>query len=206
MDDSAESMLSDLSQEEAILDLKTSPKLDISTAGRSNAKHSKASLSQTGPAELEDIWSHEDSLDEDEISEMPVPRSKRIKINHRTSLPPRTARDSANKSIKDRTSRRILDSEDSDPSDHSDDVSHFGSDIVSDEFDDSEDANGGSGNVVGVAVLTARNPSSAPITNTAISSRGSRRRGAPSVQTRNPTRGRRSWQSRVEDRVSSEVP
>ena len=199
--DSEESLLSDLSRDHSP-DPDDFPELDIHTSKRSNRRRPRALLSLSAPAE-------EDSLDEDETSGIPMPKNKRVKTNHRTSLPSRAARDSANKSIKDRTSRRILDSEDSDLSDYSDDVSLFGSEIASDAFEGSEDADEEADDVVGTAdslttALVTNNSSSAL---TAIPGTGrisSVRRGAPSAQATNTTRGRRSWQRRVEDRVSSE--
>lgn len=201
IEDSEESLLSDLSREHSP-DPDDFPELDIHTSERPNRRRSRALLSQSAPAE-------EDSLDEDETSEIPMPKNKRVKTNHRTSLPSRAARVSANKSIKDRTSRRILDSEDSDLSDHSDDVSLSGSEFASDAFEGSEDADEEADDVVGTAdsLTTALVTNNSPSAPTAIPGSGRRstgRRGAPSAQVTNPTRGRRSWQRRVEDRVSSE--
>ncbi len=193
--DSEESSLSDLSREHS-LDPDDSPGLAIVTSERPNRRRHKVLLSQTAPAE-------EESLDEEELSEIPVTRNKRAKTDHRTSLPSRAPRDSAaNKSIKDKTSSRILDSEDSDLSDYSDDVSLFGSDIGSDAFEDSEDADEDADDVGGAA----NNSPSAPTAIPSTGRRGTVRRGAPSAQATNSTRGRRSWQRRVEDRVSSGLP
>ena len=202
--DSEESLLSDLSREHSP-DPDDCPGLTIVTSERPNRRRHKALLSRTAPAE-------EEFLDEDEFSEIPITRNKRVKTDHSTSLPSRAARDSAaNKSIKDKTSSRILDSEDSDLSDYSDDVSLFGSDIGSDAFEDSEDADEDADDVGGAAnrpmtAVAANNSSSAPTAIPSTGRRGTVRRGAPSAQATNPTRGRRSWQRRVEDRVSSEIP
>ena len=209
VDDSEESLLSDLSREHSPHP-DDFPKLEISAPGRSYRRRPKALLSQTAPADVEVDWSRDEFLDGDEASKFPVPDKKRIKINDGTSLPARAARVSANECITDSASRGVLDSEDSDLSDHSDDVSFFGSDLVSDASEDSEDAVGEAGNIVGAAnslttAVAARNLSSAPSTPPATGRRGTGRRGAPSAQAANPTRGRRSWQRRVEDRVSSEL-
>ena len=202
VEDSEESLPSVLGREHSP-DPNDLPGLDISTAGRANRRLHKHLLSQAIPADVEGDRSPDESFDEDQISETPMPRKKRIKTICRTSLPSRAARDSANNSIIDRTSRRILDSEDSDLSDHSDDVSLFGSDIDSDESEDSEDVDEVADDVAGAAnsvttAVAANNISVIPATG-----RRGGRRGAPTVQANNPTRGRRSWQRRVEDRVSS---
>lgn len=182
------------------------PKLDISTSGRSNRRRPNALPSQITPVDLEVGWSLEESLDEDEISETQLPRNKRVKTVNRTTLPSRAACASANTNITDRTFRGVLNSEDSDLSDHSDDGSLFGSDSVSYASEDFEDADGDAGDVVGAAnsLTTAKPARNFPSTSSAIPGTG--RRGAPSTQATNPTRGRRSWQRRIEDRVSSETP
>lgn len=204
-DSDDESLLSELSGEHS-LDPGDFPVIDIPSSGKPNRRRNKALLSQAALEHVEGDRSQEESLDEDEISEAPMPSNKRVKTNHRTSLPSRAARDSAKQSIKDRTSRRVLDSEDSDLSDHSDDVSLFGSDTDSDAFEDSEDADEKADDVVGAANMPAvatSNPSSAP---TAISATGRRgRRGATNPTRARPTRARRSWQRRVEDRVSAKM-
>ena len=214
IEDSEDSSLSDLSREH-LPDPDDFPKLDIPASARPIRRRIKALPPQAAPTDIEDDRSQVESLDEDEISETSMPIKKRVRTNRRTSLPSRAARESANKSIKDRISRRILDSEDSDLSNHSDDASLFSSDVDSDAFEDSEDADEEAGDVIGVAdsyttAVTANNPSSAPTANPSTGRRGAGRRstgrrGAPSAQATNPTRGRRSWQRRVEDRVSSEM-
>ena len=211
IDDSEESLLSDLSREHSPHP-DNSPKLETSAPGRSYRRRSKALLSQTAPADVEVDWSRsrDEFLDGDEAPKFPVPGKKRIKINDGTSLPARAARVSVNECITDSTSRGILDYEDSDLSNHSDDVSFFDSDLVSDASEDSEDADGEAGNIVGAAnslttAVAARNLSSAANAPPATSRRGTGRRGASPTQAANPTRGRRSWQRRVEDRVSSEL-
>lgn len=212
IEDSEESLLSDLGPEHSP-DPDEFPKPHIPTSRRPNRGRPKALLPQAASADVEGGRSLEESLDENEISETPLPRNKRVKTDHRTFLPSRAARDSANKSIKDRTSREILDSEDSDLYDDSGDVSLLGSDSRSDAFEDSEDADEEADVVVVVDSRTTTGPAnnSSP-TSTAIlatgrratGGRGTGRRGAPSTQAANPIRGRRSWQRRVEDRVSSE--
>lgn len=204
INDSEESLLSDSYQEHS-LDLDDFPKLDLLEPGRANRRHLKTLLPQTATADAERGRSQEASSDEDENLGVIMPKNKRIKTGYPTSLPPRAARDSAKKSLKDRTTLGILDSEDSDLSDLSDDISLFDSDIISEASEDSEDADAGPG-VVGASnslatAVAARSVSSAP---SAIPTTG--RRGARSTQVGNPTRGRRSWQRRVEDRVSSEIP
>lgn len=208
IEDSEDSLLSDLSRE--LPDPDNFPELDMIASTRPIRRRIKALPPQAGPTDMEDDRSQEDSLDEDEISETSMPMKKRVRTSHRTSLPSRAARDSANKSIKDKIPRRVLDSEDSDLSNHSDDVSLFSSDVDSDAFEDSEDADEDAGDVIGVSnsyatTVTANNPSSAPTAIPSTGRRGAGRRGAPSAQATNPTRGRRSWQRRVEDRVSSEM-
>lgn len=190
-DSEDELLLSDLSQEHSP-DPDDVPELDIPMSRRSVRRGHKAFLSRATPPDVDGDRSQEESLNEEEIIESLMPKSKRLKANHRTSLPSRAARDSANKSIKDKASRRILDSEDSDLSDHGDDASLFGSDIRSDAFEESEDAGEEVDDVVGVV----DSPLSAPTADPATGRRG--RRGAPS------TRGRRSWQRRVEDRAVRE--
>lgn len=182
------------------------PKLDISTSGRSNRRRPKALPSQSTPVDLEVGWSLDELLDEDDISETQLPRNKRAKTDNRTTLPSRAARASANTSITDRTFRGVLNSEDSDLSDHSDDGSLFGSDIVSYASEDSEDADGEAGDVVGAVNSLTTAKAARTLTSTSSVIPGTGRRGAPSTQATNPTRGRRSWQRRIEDRVSSETP
>ena len=200
VDSEDESLLSDLSGEHS-LHPGDFPVIDMPSSREPKRRGHKALLSQAALAHVEGDRSQEESLDEEEISEAPMPSNKRVKTNHRTSLPSRAARDSAKQPSKDRTSRKILDSEDSELSDHSDDVSLFSSDTGSNAFEDSEDADEEADDVVGAASMPAvatNNPSSAP---TAISATGRRgRRGAT-----NSTRGRRSWQRRVGDRVSAEM-
>lgn len=207
--DSEESLLSDLSREHSP-DPNNFLEFDISTSKRPNRRRQNALLSRAAPVDIDGDRSQEESLDEDEISESPVPKNKRVRTTHHTSLPSRAARDSANKSIKDRTSRRILDSEDSDLSDHSDDLSLFGSDSGSDAFEDSDDADEEADDVVGAAnglttAVAADHSTSAPTAIPASGRRGAGRRGVSSAQAINPPRGRRRWQRRVEDRVSSEI-
>ncbi|CAF9914797.1 MAG: DNA repair protein rad16 [Alectoria fallacina] len=198
-DSEDESLLSDFSHEHSP-NPNNFPELNLLSSGRRNKRGHKALLSQAAPAGVEGDRSQEEFLDEDEVSEIPMPRNKRVKTNHRTSLPSRAARDSANKSIKDKISRKILDSEDSDMSDHSDDLSLFGSNIGSDASEDSEDADEEADGVVRAmnrTAVTANNSLSASTAAPATGRRG--RRGAT-----NPARGRRSWQRRVEDRAIRE--
>lgn len=210
IEDSEESLLSDLIREHSPNSNDLS-ELNIVIAGRPNRRLKNHLLSEAALADVESDRPQEESFDEDQISESPLPRHKRVKPNHRTSLPSRAARNSANQSIIDRTSRGILDSEDSELSDHSDDASLFGFDTGSDAFEDSADADEGADDDVGAADSTttataATNISAIPATSRRGRGRGTGRRGAPSAHANNPTRGRRSWQRRVEDRVSSEIP
>ena len=213
IDDSEMSMLSELSEERSP-NPEDPPKLDASTPRRFSRRRPKAFPSQTGSMDVGGGWSQDESFGEDEISKVPIPKNKRIKKDNGTALPSRAARASANKIITDSSFRRILDSEDSDLSEISDDVSLFGSDIVSDASVDSEDTDEEVGDVIGsansltTAVAAASNFSSGssaiPATGRrGTGRRGTGRRGASSTQATNPTRGRRSWQRRVEDRVSS---
>lgn len=192
------SLLSNLNREHSP-DPDDFSELDMASSGKPSRRRHKALLWRIVPADVEGDRFQEETLDESEISEIPVPRNKRVKTIHRTSLPSRAARDIANKSIKDKSSSGILDSEDSGLSDRSDGVSLFGSDLGPDAFEDSEDADEGPDDVVGAENMTfMNNPSSAPTASPATGRRG--HRGAT-----NPTRGRRSWQRRIEDRVSSEM-
>ena len=210
VDDSEGSLLSHLSLEHSP-DPDGFPRPNISTAGGTGRRRPNALLSQTAAVDADSGSSRDESLDEDESLEIPVRRNKRIKTNNPTSVPSRAARVSANKCITDRTSREVFDSEDSDLSDHSDDVSLFGSDNVSDASEDSEDANGDTGDILGTAnslttAAATSNLTSASSTIPATGRRATGRRRAPSTQATNATRGRRSWQRGVEDRVSSELP
>lgn len=205
LEDPEESFLSDLSRERSPAP-DDCPKFDISTSGRSNRRRSKALPSQITPVDLEMGWSVDELLEEDDISETQLPRNKRVKTDNRTTLPSRAARASANTSITDRTFRGVLNGEESDLSDLSDDGSLFGSDIISDASEDSEDADGEAGDVVGTAnsLTSAKAASNLPSTSSAVP--GTRRRRVRSTQATNPTRGRRSWQRRIEERVSSKTP
>lgn len=206
IEDSEDSSLSDFSQEH----LPDPDEFDVPASATPNRRRIKTLPPQAALTNTEDDRSQAESLGEDEISETSMPSRKRVRTSHRTALPSRAARDSANKSIKDRISSQIRDSEESDLSNHSDDVSLFSSDIDSDAFQESEDAAEEADDVIGVAnsfttAVAANSPSSVP---TAIPSTGRRRagrRGAPSAQATNSTRGRRSWQRRLEDRVCSEM-
>lgn len=212
VDDSEESLLSELSSEHSP-DSDGLPKPNISTPGWSGRRRPNALLSQSATADVDGGSSQDEFLNEDEILEIPVPRNKRIKTNNRTSLRSRAARVSANKCITDRTSRGVFDSEDSDLSNHSDNVSLFSSDNISDASEDSEDADGETGDILGTEnslttaaatsdITSAPAPSAIPATGR----RGTGRRRAPSTQSTNATRGRRSWQRGAEDRVCSELP
>ena len=163
--------------------------LDVPISARSNRRGHKALLFQATSSNVEDDSSGKGSLSRAKKLASPMPKSKRVKANCGTSLPSRAARDSANQSIRDETSRRILDSEDSELSDLSDDLSLFSSDSGSDAFEESGDEDEEAGEVVDAA----NNPSLAPMTIPATGRHG--RGGARSTQ------GRRTWQRRVEDRV-----
>lgn len=201
--DSEESLLSDSSRERSP-DLDDFPEFDIPITGKPTGRRCHALPSQDTLVDVNGDRSQGESFHENEVSETPMLRSKRVKTDHRTTLPSRAARDSANKSIKDRTSRNVLDSEDSELSDHSDDVSFFDSDIDSDVFEDSEDAD----EVVAIAnslttAVVANESSSRVAAIPGTGRRGTGRRAFPSAQATNSTRGRHSWQRRIEDRVSS---
>ena len=204
--DSEESLLSDLSREHS-LDPNDFPKLDTPTIEMPKRRSPTALLSRIAPGHVDRGCSQEESTDEDEILRSLVHKNKATSAIRRTALPSRAARDSANQSIKNRVSRGILDGEDSDQSDHSDDVSLFGSATLSDAFEESEDTDGEAGNIINPAsslrtAVAARSLSSAPTDGPATGRERTGRRGAPSAQNNNSIRGRRSWQRRVEDRVS----
>ena len=210
IDDSEMSLLSEPSEERSP-DPEDPPKLDTSTPRRFSRRRPKAWSSQNALIDVGVGWSQDESLGEDAISKVPIPKKKRMKRNNGTALPSRAARASANKIITDSSSRRILDSEDSDLSELSDDVSLFGSDVISDASGVSEDTDEEAGDVIGsansltTALAAASNLSSGSSAIPATGRRGTGRRGASSTQATNSTRGRRSWQRRVEDRVSSKT-
>ena len=209
IDDSEMSLLSELSEERSP-EPENPPKLDTSTPRRFSRRRPKAFPSQTAPTDVGGGWSQNESHGEDEISKVPMPKNKRMKKDNSTALPSRAARAFANKIITNSSFSRTLDSEDSDLSELSDDVSLFGSD-VSDVSVDSEDTDGEAGDVIGpansltTAVAAASNVSSGSSAIPATGRRGTGRRGASSTQATNAPRGRRSWQRRVEDRVSSKT-
>ena len=210
IDDSEMSLLSELSEERSP-NPKDPPKFDKTTPRRFNRRWPKAFPSQIAPTDVGGGWSQDESLGEDEISKVSMPNNKRLKKDNGTALTSRAARASANKIITDSSFRRILDSEDSDLSELSDDVSLFSSDVVSAASADSEDTDEEAGDVIGsansltIAVAAASNFSSGSSAIPAAGRRSTGRRGALSTQATNPTRGRRSWQRRVEDRVSSKT-
>ena len=210
IDDSEMSLLSELSEERSP-NPEDPPKLDTSAPRRLSRRRPKTFQSQTAPTDVGAGWSQDESLGEDEISKVPMPKNKGMRKDNATALPSRAARASANKIITDSSFRRILDSEDSDLSEISDDVSLFGSDIISDASVDSGDTDEEAGDVIDsansltTAVAAASNFSSGSSAIPATGRRGTGRRGASSTQATNPTRGRRSWQRRVEDRVSSKT-
>lgn len=210
IDDSGMSLLSELS-EELSPNPENPPKFDKFTPRRFIRRRPISFPSQTAPTNAGGGWPQNESLGEDEISKVPMPRNKRMQKDSSAALPSRAARASANKIIKESSFRQILDSEDSDLSEFSDDVSLFGSDVVSDASVDSEDTDEEAGNVIGpansltTAVAAASNISSGSNAIPATGRRGTSRRNTSSTQATNPTRGRRSWQRRVEDRVSSKT-
>ena len=152
--------------DEEVDDLSATP--DLFTANTSDAD---VPLSRrTGPDRLAPFppprCPHGDSLD-DEDEDDPIPRRKRVKPTLRASLPSRAARASATKSLKDSSSRQILDSDDSELSELSDvssDASVFASEVDSDDMEDSDgvgedDAEGaeenGLGTTAGSSTLVA---------------------------------------------------
>ena len=204
--DSEETSFSGSSREHS-LDPDDFLKVGMPTLGRSDRGRSKALLSQMTSKDVDGGWSRNEPLDEDESPGIRVPRNKRMKTNPRTSLPSRAARDSANKSIRDRISRENLDSEDSDLSDHSDEPSLFGSDIISDASEDSELSDGEVGVFTGPtnSLTTAMAVSTTSSAQSAVPATRRLRHGSgrvSSTQAGNATRGRRNWQRGVEDRVS----
>ena len=198
LDDSGESLLSDLSGED-LVDLEDSLKFEKYTPRKQRRRRSKALPSRIAPVVVQSGSSERESIDRSESPGISRVTDQRLMTDRRTSLPSRAARDWANKSIQDNISRKILNSEDSDVSIRSDDVSLFGSDTVSEATDDSEDID-----VEAANVADSLNNSSTAVAATAIQTTG--RRGVPSATATIPNRGRRSWQRRVEDRVRSETP
>ena len=208
IDDSEFSLLSEHSEARSP-DPEDHPKLDTSTiTRRSSRRRPKAFLSQTARTDVGDGWSQDESRGEDQTSKVPMSRTKRMKKDNGTALPSRAARVSAIKTITDNSFRQVLDSEDSDLSELSDDVSLFGSDIVSDASGDSEDTDEEAGDVIGsansltTAVAAASTFSSGSSAIPGTGRRHTGRGGRSFTQATNATRGRRSWQRRVEDRVS----
>ena len=210
IEDSEESLLSD-SRGENSLEAGDSAVFDPSPPKRSNRGHRKAWLSQVPPTDVEGEQSEEESSIEEGISETLMPRAKRVKTSYRSSLPSRAARQSAIGSIQIRNAGKVRDSEDSEMSDHSDDASLFESDSESDAFEASEDTDEEAEDVLGApnrhtTVVAASSFSSMPTAIPATGRRATGRRGAPPSQLINRTRSRRSWQRRIEDRVSFEIP
>ena len=210
IEDSEESLLSD-SRGENSLEAGDSAVFDLPPSENSNRGRRKAWLSQVPPTDIEGEQSQEESSNEEGISETHKPRAKRVKTSYRNSLPSRATRQSANGSIQIRNAGKVRDSEDSEMSDHSDDASLFDSDSESDAFEDFGDTDEEAEDVVGASnrhttVVAASSSSSTPTAIPATGRRGTGRRGAPPSQAINRTRSRRSWQRRIEDRVSFEIP
>lgn len=129
-----------------------------------------------------------DADDIDDSEEVNATTSRRRKAVPRISLPSRAARDSAKKSLKDRASHQVIDSEDSGLSDHASDESVFLSDIDSDAFHDSEEGDEDLDVARSTNGMTGTNTASALATATqARRQRG----GAPSAQARQSWRDRR---------------
>ena len=210
IEDSEESLLSN-SRGENSLEGGDSAVFDLPPSKRSNRGRRKAWLSQVPLTDVEGGQSQEESSNEERISETLMPRAKRVKTSYRNSFPSRAARQSANGAIQTRNAGKVRDSEDSEMSNHSDDVSLFDSDSESDAFEDSEGTDEEAEDVVGATdrhttVVAASSSSSTPTVISATGRRSTGRRGAPPSQAINRTRSRRSWQRRIEDRVSFEIP
>ena len=210
IEDSEESLLSDSKGEDSV-EAGDSTLFDLPPSKRSNRGHRKAWLSQVPPTDVTGEQSQEESSNEEGISENLMPRAKRVKTSYRNSVASRGARQSANGIIQTRNAGNVRDSEDSEMSDHSDGASLFDSDSASDAFEDSEDTDEEAEDVVGApnrhtTVVAASSPSLTPTAIPATGRRGTGRRGAPLSQAINRTRSRRSWQRRIEDRVSFEIP
>ena len=209
VEDSEESLLSG-SRGENSLEAGDSAVFDLPPRKRSNRGRRKAWLSQVPPTDVEGEQSQEESSTEEGNSETHMPRAKRVKTSYRNSLPSRAARQSANGSIQTRNAGKVRDSEDSEMSDHSDDASLFDSDSESDAFEDFEDTDEEAEDGVDApnrhTTVVAASTSSMPMAIPATGRRGTGRRGAPPSQAINRTRSRRSWQRRIEDRVSFEMP
>lgn len=151
---------------------------------------------------------HGDSLDDDEDVDVddPIPRRKRVRPTLRASLPSRAARASATKSLKDSSSRRILDSDDSELSELSDvssDASVFASEVDSDDMEDSDgvgedDAEGAEENGLGTTA-----GSSTLVADATITPAGRRgRRRAPRQNNARSRQHRRFRNRHFDSRVS----
>ena len=147
VDDSEVSLLSDLSRERS-QDPVDFPRLNVSTTRNFTRRRPKAFPSQIAPTDVESGWSQDESAEENGTSKGSMPNNTRMKTHNRTSLPSRAARASTKKAITDSSFRGIIDSEESDLSEISDDVSLFGSDIVTDASEDSEDTDEKAGAVI----------------------------------------------------------
>ena len=133
---------------------------------------------------------HKDSVGDDDDDD-PMPRRKRVRPTLRASLPSRAARASATKSLQDISSRRILDSDDSELSELSDassDTSVFASEVDSDDGEDSDevgedDGEGAEENRLGT--MAGSSTLVANATTTPVGRRGRRRAPRQSRRFRN---------------------
>lgn len=95
-----------------------------------------------------------------------LPQRKKAKTTPRTSLPSRAARESASKSLKESSSRRILDSDDSELSDLQSDVldSDVDSDMFEDEdeVDEDEDSESDNATTTAAPAIASANSATAP--------------------------------------------
>ena len=169
-------------------------------AARSNLKRS------VRQARIEDSEDDEPlSSTAPRVSSSPVlVRNKKAKTTGATLLPSRVARDIANKAIRDPNAQRFFDSEDSDISEISSDVSLFASDFGSNPIEESGDLSEDADDPAvmtdhdGTPAVRSAAPSAAPIPGVPTPRQ---RRRVPVNQVANVNRRRRPWRRGTEDRV-----
>ena len=148
---------------------------------------------------------HRDSLGDDDDDD-PMPRRKRVRPTLRASLPSRAARASATKSLQDSSSRRILDSDDSELSELSDassDASVFASVVDSDDMEDSDEVGEDDGEVAEENGLGTTAGSSTLVANATTTPAGRRGRRRAPRQNNDRSRQSRRFRNRYFDsRVS----
>lgn len=129
-----------------------------------------------------------------------MPDNKKPKATHRLSLPSRASRDNARRSLKDKNTRRVIDSEDSGLSEDASDVSLFASELDSEALLESGDSDDEPEDDI-----QAPNDQSVSAALAApLASAIRRRRAAPALGAPNRVRGRRRGRP-FEDRVSFDL-